>query len=429
MRLVRANFELVRRRADHTVKFFYATLFRDNPGVRTMFPADLEEQRDRLFAALGYVVTHLDDPALPAVLTQLGRDHRKFEVSRGQYDAVGASLIAALKFASGHSWDERTEAAWAAAYAVVAEAMQQGGAQSETAGEPAYWDALVLDRRLHEGHTAVLTVRPDRPYPYAAGQYATLSTLRRPRVWRPYSLGCAPRRDGIVEFHVARAPGGLLSPVLCDEIRPGDRLRLGAASGTTTLAGPAAPAVTLVAAGTGWSSVKALLGDLVRAQPRPRVRLELLARARNQYYDLAWITALSNRHPWIEVGWWYPQPYESQTQALWRFRTAMAARGDWGDQQAYLSGPPAFIAELADLLPRCGLHPDRLRYDPVPPPVAAERTPVTHAERLLAPRPVAWIDPAARTGRSLPGPEPARQDAAPAGRPTRPAGRHRFFGR
>ncbi|MFD6418458.1 globin domain-containing protein [Streptomyces sp. NPDC060194] len=398
VRLVRASFERVSRRADHAVKFFYTHLFANNPSVRGLFPEDMGEQRDRLFAALGHVVTHLDDPALPGVLLQLGRDHRKFEAADAHYDAVGASLVAALAYVSEQTWDARTEAAWVAAYTVAAGAMRQGAALAEAAGEPSHWDATVLSHRLHHGHTAVLTVLTDRPYPYRSGQYATLCSPRRPRVWRPYSVACAPRGDGILEFHVARVQGGLLSTALCDEVRPGDRLRLGPASGAVTA--PARPAsdITLFAAGSGWSSTKALLEELRGARPEPRLRLEILARTEAHSYDLPVVGALPHRHASIDVSWWHPRPFESRANATSRFHASMAARDDWADQDVYLSGPPAFVSELVELLVRRGADPDRVRFDPVPPSATAAQRTLSHAEHFLDPRPTPWIDPAARTG-------------------------------
>ena len=70
-----------------------------------MFPIQMSGQRDKLVAALGAVVSNVDelDSVVP-LLEQLGRDHRRFSVVTEHYSAVGASLLATLKHFLGRSW-------------------------------------------------------------------------------------------------------------------------------------------------------------------------------------------------------------------------------------------------------------------------------------------------------------------------------------
>ena len=78
--VVTASLERVRLRAGHVVRYFYAHLFTHHPRAPP-FPAAMDDQYERLFAALVQVVEHLGHPALPAHLHRLGRDHRKFGIS------------------------------------------------------------------------------------------------------------------------------------------------------------------------------------------------------------------------------------------------------------------------------------------------------------------------------------------------------------
>ncbi|WP_433891551.1 globin domain-containing protein [Streptomyces sp. CA-111067] len=416
--LIRSSFERVQRRASHVVTFFYVHLFDAHPEVRGLFPADMSEQFDRLFAALGYVVAHLDDPGLGEYLAQLGRDHRKFDIAPEHFDAVGQSLIAALRFGSGQVWDEATEAAWLGAYGVAAGAMQEGARQAAAAGEPRWWQALVLQHRLHEGHTAVFTVLPDHHYPYRPGQFATLQLPHLPGVWRPYSIARAPRRDGILEFHVSRVDGGLLSPVICDRLEEGDRIRLGPASGAALTPSQDAPWITLIAAGSGWSAVKPVVEELTSRRPAPRVRVDLVARTRRHLYDLPTLSALAERYSWLDVALWHADPSESETRATERLFADLAARRDWHSRHVYVSGPPGFVAEVGALLTECGLPANRLTHDPLRPPGARIQY-QGHADRFLDPKPVPWIDPATRTGEPVPPPRPAPRPQPAPYEPTR----------
>jgi ferredoxin-NADP reductase/hemoglobin-like flavoprotein len=395
--LVQESFERARRRADHVVRYFYAHLFSHSPEVRPLFPEDMKEQFDRLFGALGHVVSHLDNPDLPNFLGRLGRDHRKFGITPEHYQAVGRSLIAAIRFGSGSAWSHATEAAWSAAYEAAANAMLQGAEDSEAQFEPASWNASVVGHRLHEGHTAVIKVLTSDPYPYRAGQYATVHSPQLPGVWRPYSLASSPTPGAPLEFHVSRAKGGLLSSVLCDRTITGDRLQLGAASGTVTLGEiPEGQGVTLIAAGSGWAQIKSLLESLERREPRPRTRVYFAARSRRHFYDIEAMTAFADIWPDLETSWWCPERGEAEGQADQRLRAALAARSDWNTHHVRLSGPTPFIESIRELLIELGALPSRIRHDPLAPKPSQRKQHTSPAEHFLSPRPVPWIDPAQR---------------------------------
>ena len=86
--------------AGDDVPLYYSLciLFLSHPEVRSMFPIQMSGQRDKLVAALGAVVSNVDelDTVVP-LLEQLGRDHRRFAAITEHYTAVGASLLATLK--------------------------------------------------------------------------------------------------------------------------------------------------------------------------------------------------------------------------------------------------------------------------------------------------------------------------------------------
>lgn len=69
---------------------FYANLFAAHPEIRQYFPEAMDLQRDRLIRAVGYVVERLYAPetVLP-LLAQLGRGHRKCDITDDHYQAVG----------------------------------------------------------------------------------------------------------------------------------------------------------------------------------------------------------------------------------------------------------------------------------------------------------------------------------------------------
>ncbi|MFC9733671.1 globin domain-containing protein [Streptomyces roseolus] len=397
--LLRSTFAVVERRAEHAVTYFYSHLFWRNPGVRALFPEDMVPQRDRLFAALTHVVTGFDDPGLAGYLERLGRDHRKYLASPALYAAVGESLLAAFAHTAGSTWTIEAEKAWSEAYGRVAELMLRGADEAARAGEPAWWDADVVGHRRHDEDLAVLTLRPRRPYPFLPGQYAGVSSLRVPRVWRTYSLGNAPRADGTLDLHVSRIPGGAVSTALVDEVRPGETLRLSAAGGAATRRTAPGGLRTYICAGTGWAPVKALLEEAADGDPEAAGRIFAVARSREYLYGREELERLAARLPGLSVTYITSAPRHPRDQATERLLTALRACGRWPDHDVHLAGPPGFVAEVAEVLAELGADPARTRHDLLPPVGRFAARPATRAEWLLERPPAPWHDPAARAPR------------------------------
>ncbi|MFB6890911.1 globin domain-containing protein [Kitasatospora sp. NPDC056327] len=394
--VVRANFAVVERRADHLATYFYAHLFAHNPGLRPLFPHDMSEQRDRLLAALTSIVLRLGEPErLTGYLRALGRDHRKFQAAPEHYPAVGASLVAALRHCSGHSWTPATERAWTEAYAVIARVMT-GAAAEVPPGTPAWWEAELVARRRPAADIAVLTLTPMRDYPFVPGQYLTLSSPRVPRVWRPYSIANAPRRDGTLELHVRRVPGGRLSTALVGDIAPGELLRLGPPLGGAVLDPASDRPLLAVAGGTGWGQIRALLEQLAVHAPGREVTLVLAARNGTEQYGLPCVERLLTRLTRLRVLLAAPGPAEGRDGAVALVREtlareALACGGDCSGRDVHLSGPPDLAPSLTALLTGLGADPDRIRHDPVPETFNRAR-PLTSSEWFLDHRDVAWIN-------------------------------------
>ncbi len=390
--VIRASFAVVERRADHLAKFFYVHLFAHNPGLRALFPAGMAEQRDRLFAALTEIVGRAEDPArFTEYLRTLGRDHRKFRAAAAHYPAVGASLIAAVRHFSGHSWTAEIEKAWTEAYTTISQVMIDAAA-AEPPGTPAWWDAEVTDRRRAAPDLVLLTLSPDHPYPHRAGQYLSLCSPRQPQVWRPYSIANAPRPDGSLELHVRRVPGGLLSNTLVNDVLPGERVRIGAALGDCVLGPDPDLPLLAVAGGTGWAQIKALVEEAA-GLGRPTT-LVLAARDEADQYGLPAARELAARHRRLELLLSTPAPGTDHERAARLLRDALAARGSWAGYEIHLSGPPDLAPALTGLLLDLGADPGLIRHDPVPPTLNRAR-PLTSSEWFLDHRDVPWIN---RTG-------------------------------
>ncbi|SHL77111.1 globin family protein [Actinacidiphila paucisporea] len=122
--LIRSSFKVVEPHGTQVTAYFYDHLFANNPGVRPLFAPHIDEQRDRLWAALGALVANLENTdTLTDMLQNLGRRHAGYGALPEHYPAVGASLIATLRHYAGDAWTPAVEESWTAVYGVISSTM------------------------------------------------------------------------------------------------------------------------------------------------------------------------------------------------------------------------------------------------------------------------------------------------------------------
>ncbi|GAB2770518.1 globin domain-containing protein [Streptomyces daliensis] len=364
--LIRRTMDEIEPSADAVTAYFYALLFVQHPQLRDLFPASMDTQRDRLFRALLTAVKLVDDiDTLTEYLSHLGRGHRKYGTRAEHYPAVGECLLGALSQYATRTWDDETEGAWVRAYTTISQVMIDAAADDEHRA-PAWWNAEVVSHEQRTPQIAVLTVRPDQPYPFLAGQYTSVETPWWPRVWRHYSFASSPRADGLLTFHVKAVPAGWVSSALVHRARPGDVIRLGPPGGTMTVDHASDSGLLCLGGGTGIAPIKALIEDVAQhGRARP---VEVFYGARSDYdlYDLDTMIRLEKQHRWLSV-----RPVISDGRAgpssarslAGQLPDAVRQYGPWGSYDGYLSGPPGMIRSGVDALVGAGIPTHRIRHD------------------------------------------------------------------
>ncbi|MFF4487373.1 globin domain-containing protein [Streptomyces sp. NPDC001544] len=358
--LIRRTMAEVAPVADKATSYFYALLFVRHPELRSLFPPSMDTQRDRLFKALLTAVEHFDDtPVLVDYLQNLGRGHRKYGTRPEHYPALGECLIGALSRYASAVWDGETEAAWVRAYTTISQVMIDAAAADELRA-PAWWHAEVVAHDLRTADVAVLTLRPDQPYPFLAGQYTSVETPWWPRVWRHYSFASAPRSDGLLTFHVKAVPAGWVSSALVHRARPGDVVRLGPSTGSMTVDHSTDRGLLCLGGGTGIAPIKALVEDVAEHGTRRRVEVFYGARSDHDLYDIDTLLRLQKSHPWLSV-----RAVVDQFPARLQLPGAVREHGPWNEYEAYVSGPPGMIRSGVDALRDAGIPAHRIRHDSV----------------------------------------------------------------
>jgi NAD(P)H-flavin reductase/hemoglobin-like flavoprotein len=362
---IRETFAEVARAGDDAAAYFYAWLFLRRPELRQLFPPAMDEQRDRLFRALARIVESLSTPEeMASYLSQLGRDHRKYSVTPDMYDAVGEALIATLRAFAGPKFTDAAAEAWQQTY-IAGSSLMIRAAEEDAVRSPALWTAEVIRHEDRGNGIAVLTVAPDEVLPYAAGQHVTVQTTRWPKVWRPYSIACRPREDGLISVHVKAISGGWVSNALVSHTSPGDSILIGPPLGTMTLSQAGERDLLCVAGGTGLSPIKAIVEQAVK-ESRPAQRRNIFmfcgARTRAELYDMKDLWRLTDAFPWLQL-----TPVTSDDPAFDGMQGnvgRVAARYmPSRDCEAFVAGPPDMVRETIRVLKRAGIPRERIHYD------------------------------------------------------------------
>jgi len=132
LQALETSFDLVAPRGDELMDEFYARLFAAAPGVRPLFPEDMQRQKTMLLGALVLLRKSLRNlDAIVPKLRDLGARHVAYGARPEHYPVVGAVLIASMAAVAGDEWMPEHESAWGAAFEIVAATMIEGAAQAE----------------------------------------------------------------------------------------------------------------------------------------------------------------------------------------------------------------------------------------------------------------------------------------------------------
>jgi NAD(P)H-flavin reductase/hemoglobin-like flavoprotein len=360
--IIRSSFEAVAPRADELTQLFYGWLFRIAPETRELFPVTMELQRTRLLRALIHVVQMVDRPdELTVFLRQLGRDHRKFGVVGQHYDKVGEALLGALGEIAGPLWTREVSDAWVGAYGVVSQAMRDA---ADAERGPAVWMARVMEHRRVSHDLAIVRVQTSQPVPYLAGQYVTVETPQRPRMWRSLTPANAPGPDCVMEFHVHTVPGGWVSRAIVSHARVGDVWRIGPPMGQMTLDPRSRADLLMVAGGTGLAPARSLIEQLMIDGTDRKVALFVGGRTWDSLYDIDTLRRMAQDNPWLTV---VPvveedgRRYGAETGTLGE---VVARYGAWADRQVVVAGSPPMVRSTVSAMLDAGTPFMQIHYDP-----------------------------------------------------------------
>lgn len=204
--------------------------------------------------------------------------------------------------------------------------------------------AKLYRRRMAAADVAIVELR----FPagvragFRAGQYLQVSLPGEAP--RSFSMANAPKASDGVQLHVRVLPGGLFGERVLPQLQAGDAVEVELPFGDFYLREGTAP-VVLVAGGTGFAPIQAMLED---ALPRQRDRSFTLywgARQPEGLYALEQVRKWQQKHPHFRfVGVLSDAPAQEDLRSGWVHQAVLDDLPTLAEHQVYVCGAPAMVA-------------------------------------------------------------------------------------
>lgn len=199
---------------------------------------------------------------------------------------------------------------------------------------------------------------------FLAGQY--IDFLLQDGRRRAFSLANAPHRDELLELHIRHVPDGDFTDFLFNKVQEKAMLRVEGPLGQFTLRDDSPRSKIMVAGGTGFAPIKAILEHAFAEEMPQDIYLYWGVRARRDLY----LNELPQRWAEMHDNFHYvPVLSEPQDDDDWQGATGfvheavLQAHPDLSSVDVYAAGPPAMTDACAETFAAAGLPMERYYSD------------------------------------------------------------------
>jgi CDP-4-dehydro-6-deoxyglucose reductase len=200
---------------------------------------------------------------------------------------------------------------------------------------------------------------------YKAGQYVEF--LLRDGKRRSYSMAIAPHKDEPMSLHIRHLPGGLFTDQVFTTMKERDILRIEGPLGTFFLREDSDKPIVLLASGTGFAPIKAIVEQLQHAGSQRPVALYWGGRRPQDLYMNALCEEWARSLPAFK---YVPVISDAQPEDGWTGRTGFVHRAvmedfpDLSGHQVYACGAPIVVESAQrEFTARCRLPEDEFYAD------------------------------------------------------------------
>jgi len=227
---------------------------------------------------------------------------------------------------------------------------------------------LSIERPAPDVAVMRLQLAANQAFSYHAGQY--IEFILRDGSRRSYSMATAPARLGsppVIELHLRHMPGGLFTDHVFSAMKEKDILRLEGPFGGFRLDQSSTRPIVLLASGTGFAPVKAMLEHLQDQGDTRPCTVYWGCRTRADLYLHDWADRMAKDAP----HWRYVPVLSEPTDAdQWTGRTGLVHQAvmqdlpDLSGYDVYACGAPVMVdAARRDFTQRCGLPVEAFHAD------------------------------------------------------------------
>ncbi|VWB80582.1 phenol hydroxylase [Burkholderia pseudomultivorans] len=180
---------------------------------------------------------------------------------------------------------------------------------------------------------------------FQPGQYLNLHVPGSDQP-RAFSIASTPTAS-LIELHIRKVPGGQATTYIHEALQAGQRLRFSGPLGRFYVRKSDARPVIFIAGGSGLSSPKSMVMDMLESGDTRAIHLFQGARNRDELYYAELFEALEKDYPNFKyVPVLSDEPGDSEWQGRRGFVHEAADavfQGDFREHKAYLCGPPPMI--------------------------------------------------------------------------------------
>jgi CDP-4-dehydro-6-deoxyglucose reductase len=205
---------------------------------------------------------------------------------------------------------------------------------------------ISLTRKGSDVMVLRLQLPAHEPLGYFAGQYVEFMLAGGLR--RSYSMANAPHRvaqEGL-ELHIRHMPGGKFTDHVFATMKEREILRIEGPYGGFYLRDDSAKPVILLASGTGFAPIKAMLEHMQHHGNTRPATLYWGGRRPADLYLMDWLQEQQATMPWLRV---VPVISNAQPEDGWTGRTGFVHQAvlqdapDWANVQVYACGAPVVV--------------------------------------------------------------------------------------
>ena len=200
---------------------------------------------------------------------------------------------------------------------------------------------------------------------YLAGQY--IEFLLKDGKRRSYSLANAPHDDELLQIHVRHLAGGLFTDQVFERMKVRDILRFEGPHGTFFLREDSEKPMVLLASGTGFAPIKAIVEHALHKGSTRPMRLYWGGRRPRDLYMDELARSWAEQHAHIS---YVPVISDALPEDAWTGRRGFVHRAviedlpDLSDHQVYACGAPVMVeAARRDFGALCALPPEEFYAD------------------------------------------------------------------